>query len=128
MRMPRVLAGLLVMGLSLGQPVPGRAQNGASEAGLAVGAALANIVYVPVKAVVAVGGLALGTFAALLTGGDTRAAYALWVPAASGTYILTPACLDGSAPLKFFGSDYADRPSNQTKGGDGSSVYESLYY
>jgi len=127
MTMSRVLAGLLVMGLILGRPVPGRAHNGAAEAGLAVGATLANVVYVPAKVIVAMGGLVLGALTGLLNGGDTRSAYALWVPAASGTYILTPACLDGSEPLQFFGSEYADRPSAQTTACEGGSMYQSLY-
>ena len=63
---------------------------------------------------------------ALITGGNTRAAYALWVPAASGDYLLTPAHIDGSRPLQFFGSDYADRPTHNMPT-DRSLGYDSVY-
>src|SRR5438445_556179 len=81
----RVLVALVLLGVVLGRPAVLRAQNAAAELGLAVGAAAGNLVYLPVKVMVAFGGLALGSLTGALTGGDVRAAYALWVPAASGT-------------------------------------------
>ena len=124
--MRRVLVVLVLGMLVLGRPVPGRAQPGA-EFGLAVGAAGANLLYVPAKVITAIGGLALGGMTGLLTGGDTRAAYAIWVPTAGGTFLLTPNNLDGTEPIEFFGSDYADRPSKGTGVTEGRGIYEAQY-
>lgn len=127
--MRSVVAAVMVVGLVLGRPALGQTERvPGEEAGFALGAAAANIVYVPTKATVAVLGLAVGALCGLVTGGDTRAAYAIWVPAAGGTYILTPAHLEGVRPLEFFGSDYADRPSTAGPAGDvGATVYGALY-
>src|SRR5438876_296179 len=88
-------------------------------------AAAANLLYLPAKTLVAIGGLGVGALTGLLTGGDIRAAYAVWVPAAGGTFLLTPAHFEGTRPIEFFGSDYADRPSTNAR--DTSIVYRSLY-
>src|SRR5207247_2042039 len=97
--MRRVLVALVLLGIVLGRPAPLRAHSAAAELGLAVGAAAGNLVYLPVKGIVALGGLVLGGVTGALTGGDVRAAYAIWVPAASGTYLLTPAKLEGTEPI-----------------------------
>jgi hypothetical protein len=124
--MRRVLVALVLLGGVLGRPAPLRAQSPVVEFGLAVGAAGANLVYLPVKGVVALGGLVLGALTGALTGGDVRAAYAVWVPAASGTYLLTPAHLEGTVPIEFFGSDYADRPSTAVMA-EGAGIYDIQY-
>jgi len=103
----------------------GAAHSQAGEAGLALGAAAANLVYLPAKTLVAMGGLGLGAFTGLFTGGDMRAAYAIWVPSTGGTFLLTPGHFDGTRPIEFFGSDYADRPSTNTR--DSSIAYRALY-
>ena len=125
--MRRVLVALVFLSSVLGRPAPLRAQSPIVEFGLAVGAAGANLVYLPVKVVVAFGGLVLGALTGTLTGGDERAAYAVWVPAASGTYLLTPAHLEGTVPIEFFGSDYADRPSPAAAAVEGSGIYDIEY-
>jgi len=103
----------------------GAVHSQAGEAGLAVGAAAANLVYLPVKSIVAMGGLGVGALTGLLTGGDKRAAYAVWVPTTGGTFLLTPANFDGTRPIEFFGSDYPDRPSTNDR--DSSIAYRALY-
>ena len=125
--MRRVLVALLMLSVALGRPASARAEGAAAEFGLAVGAAAGNLVYLPVKGIVALGGLALGAVTGLLTGGDLRAAYAVWVPAASGTYLLTPAELEGTEPIEFFGSDYVDRPSTTTAAVEAAGIYEMQY-
>lgn len=125
------VAALAVLGVVLAQPSPGSARDTtqAEELGLSLAAVGINLVYVPVKAAVATGGLVLGAAVGLLTGGDTRSAYALWVPAASGTFIVRANNIDGTEPIDFFGSDYADQPSPlaQTESGEGGTFYQSLY-
>ena len=125
--MRSVIAGLLCGALMVGSGVPARAEDGAVEAALSFGAATANLVYFPVKLVVAGLGLMAGSINGLLTGGDIRAAYAVWVPTASGTFLLRPSHLEGTEPVKFFGCDYADRPSTLSRENDGSRVYDAAY-
>ena len=125
--MRRVLVALVLLGVVLGRPAVLRAESAAAELGLAVGAAAGNLVYLPVKVIVAFGGLALGSLTGVLTGGDERAAYAVWVPAASGTYLLTPAHLEGTVPIEFFGSDYADQSSKAAGAAEGAGIYDIQY-
>lgn len=97
----RVVAALAVSGaLFAVQPA-----EAASRAVLAVGAACTNVAYVPVKLAVAILGGAAGGVVGAFTGGDRDAAYAIWVPAMTGTYFVTPAILAGEKPFEFFGSD-----------------------
>jgi hypothetical protein len=122
----RLVISLTVAALLLGRPVHGRAATQADEAGWALGAAGLNIFYTPIKVVVAVGGLVLGGVAGLLTLGDQRSAYAIWVPAAGGTYVLRPEHLAGTEQIEFFGSDYADTAST-AYGYDTNSLYKNSY-
>ena len=124
--MRRTLALAVLAMLVFGRPGAARAHHD-REFGLAIGAAASDLVYTPAKVIVAIGGLALGGITGLLTGGNTRAAYAVWVPAASGTFVLTPAHLEGAEPIEFFGSDYADRPSTGSGVTEGRGIYEAQY-
>jgi hypothetical protein len=127
--MQRFVAATILTALVLGQPLQSRAEpvahTQAEEAGLALGAAGLNLFYLPFKGMLAIGGLFLGAAAGFLNGGDTRSAYALWVPAAGGTYLLTVEHLEGSKDIELFGSDYADTPSSFGNGG--GTIYEAAY-
>ena len=125
--MRRVLVALVLLGIVLGRPAPLRAHSAGAEFGLAVGAAAGNLGYLPAKLIVAIGGLVMGGVTGALTGGDVRAAYAVWVPAASGTYLLTPAMLEGTQPIEFFGSDYVDQQSTAGAGQEGAGIYDIQY-
>jgi hypothetical protein len=120
---------LIVTAVLFGLVASGRpaAANQAEEAGRALASVGVNIFYLPAKAVMAVVGLAAGSVVGLATGGDVRSAYALWVPTASGTWFVTPAQVEGSRPVEFFGSDYADQPSGIGLGDPGRSAYEAMY-
>jgi hypothetical protein len=119
-----IVTATLVVAL-LGARPAGATQG--EEAGRAVAAAALNAFYVPVKAVMAVVGLATGSLVGLASGGDVRAAYAIWVPTASGTWFFTPAEVEGSREVEFFGSDYADRPSGLGIGEPGRASYDAMY-
>jgi len=123
-RLTTVTLGLVLATILQARPA-GATHSQVGEAGLALGAAAANLIYLPVKTVVAVGGLGLGALTGLLTGGDVRAAYALWVPTTGGTFLLTPAHFDGTRSIEFFGSDYADQPSTNVR--DTSIAYRARY-
>jgi hypothetical protein len=122
-----LIVGMVAAALVLGRPVPGRAVSPGAELGMGLGAAAANLLYTPAKTVMAGAGLVLGAVTGVLTGGDTRAAYAVWVPAASGTYLLRPAHLDGSEPIEFFGRDYADTPSTTAAAAEAGGIYDAQY-
>lgn len=124
----RLLTVALALTVLVGRPVSARAnENGGREFGLAISAAAANLVYTPAKVVVAIAGMAVGGLTGLLAGGDTRAQYGVLVPAASGTYMLTPAHLEGREPIEFFGTDYADRPSTYESASETGGIYEAQY-
>ena len=75
----------------------------------------------------AVVGLAAGSVAGIATGGDERAAYGLWVPMASGTWFVTPDQIEGTRPIDFFGSDYADTPTSLYPAEPGRASYDAGY-
>jgi len=127
MAMRKLVVVLTLIALVLGRAVPGQAHSAGEEAGYAIGAATLNLVYLPAKTLVAIGGFILGAATGFATGGDTRAAYGLWVPTLSGTFFIRPAHLDGTERIEFFGSDYADRPSSVPAKADGGVVYDGLY-
>jgi len=116
-----VLFGLVATGR------PAAANTQVEEAGRALASVGVNIFWLPAKAIMAAVGLAAGSVVGLATGGDTRSAYALWVPMASGTWFVTPDQVDGTRPMEFFGSDYADRPSGLLPGEPGRASYEAMY-
>jgi hypothetical protein len=97
------------------------------EAGTSLSATYINFVYLPAKVVVAVVGGVAGSLAGLFTGGDERAAYALWVPTMGGDWFVRPENLSGQKPLAFFGNDYADRPSTWNTENDETYAYDAAY-
>ena len=76
-------------------PSLARATEPGEELAFSTLAAVCNIVYTPAKVVVAATGLTVGALAGFLSGGDTRSAYAFWVPTAGGSYFLTAALVPG---------------------------------
>jgi hypothetical protein len=120
------LAATLLTAPMAGAHVPGTDHSTPGhEASLALIATASSLVYLPAKCLVAGVGLLTGGLVGTLTGGDTRAAYAIWVPTAGGDYVIRPAHIDGTRPLAFFGSTYSDQPSRYRAGG--SVIYDSLY-
>ena len=125
--MPKIVAILALALLVVGRPAVGRATlSPGEEFGLSLASAASNLLYIPAKVIVAAVGLPVGAVSGLLAGGDVRAAYAVWVPAASGTFFLRPANLDGTEPIEFFGSEYADLPSRGAALEVGG-IYEAQY-
>lgn len=116
-----------MLAASLAAPSVVRADSQGNEVAFALTSALCNVFYTPAKVVVAAVGLSVGAVTAFLTGGNTRSAYAVWVPTAGGTYFLTPEMMNGRAPIEFFGSDYADRPSVYGQTHHGSGAYDAKY-
>ncbi len=68
--------------------------------GVALGAALINVVYFPVRLAITAVSAELGGATAWLNGGDLRSAHAVWNVTEGQTYI-TPEILEGREPLRF---------------------------
>lgn len=113
----RIFRGLLVGVLAvtlMGAPSIGFAGEKAAEvsreSGLGAAAALSSLVYGPVKLVYAMGGLIVGSFAWIFTGGDSEVAEVVFVRSLRGTYVITPEILLGEERLEFIGRDVHDEP------------------
>ena len=125
--MRKTIASFVLAAALAALPSVARAVEPGEEIAFSTLAAVSNIFYTPAKVVVAAGGLTIGALAGFLDGGDTRAAYAWWVPAAGGSYFLTADQMDGREPVQFFGDDYADRPSRFGRSHFGDPASEATY-
>lgn len=76
-------------------------QEGA--AGLQAASWLATIPYGAAKVAYALGGGIVGGLTWVMSGGDTAAAKAVWIPSMTGDYIVQPQNLTGEKPLHFVG-------------------------
>ena len=84
--------------------------SGVPSHGLGIKAAgwALTIPYAIAKVIYATTGTVVGGFAYVLSGGDTDAAKAVWVPSLYGTYIITPEHLSGHRPVRFLGKPETD--------------------
>jgi hypothetical protein len=120
-----VVALVLVVAVAVSAR-PARAVDAGEEVLFAGVAAAANVFYVPAKVALAGLGLPVGALVGALTGGNTRAAYAVWVPTIGGKYFLTPDQMAGKTDVEFIGSDYADRPSDYWGTHHGTVMYDTV--
>ena len=125
--MRRILVAVMLATLLTVPSAPARAVDASPEAGYALLTGVANLGYVPLKVLMAAGGLMVGAVMSVLSGGNERVAYAIWVPTASGSYLLTPDNLSGKTPVDFIGKDYADKPSTSGSVGDRTRIYDAMY-
>jgi len=126
--MSKTLVSFVVAASLLLPPVAAQAYRPDREAGHSALAAWNNLWYTPAKVVVAAVGLPVGAIAGFLTGGDTRAAYAFWVPMCGGSYFVTPDQIDDDRPyFDFVGDEYADHPSTYGRTHHGNAAYEAGY-
>jgi hypothetical protein len=71
-----------------------------AEPGLALAAALINVVYLPLRLAVTAAGGVLGGVTGFLTAGNSKAAQDVF-GLTDGTQVITPDILDGSKPFHF---------------------------
>lgn len=83
---------------------PARADSSWEDAGLGVGAAFANLLYMPAKLLYAGLGSLSGGLAYVCTFGNYDTANAVWTSSLGGTYVLTPNMLRGEDEIAFFGT------------------------
>lgn len=105
-----VLAGLLLPALASAQeqkpPNPEFATSFLSG--------VLSAIYFPAKLAVALAVAPIGGAVGLLTGGNERAAEAIWQPFIGGTYFITPEMIEGTEPFLPVGP-MVDRPQDSPK-------------
>ena len=104
--MRRASITLLLMAFLACGPARAQDRDPGREFGLAGASAAANLLYTPPKLLTALIGLPLGAITGVCTGWNVRSMYAVWVPTVTGTYFVTPAHLEGTRSIEFFGSHY----------------------
>ncbi|BCA55406.1 conserved exported protein of unknown function [Nitrospira sp. KM1] len=87
------------------ESAPTNPSEGGTTSGAAMGAAagLSTLIYLPLKAVFAIGGGIVGGLAYAFSGGNEQAAKSIWTTSMYGTYIITPEHLRGDRPIRFLG-------------------------
>ena len=84
----------------------------ASSAGMQAAAGFSTLLYLPLKAVFAIGGGIVGALAYAFSGGSEQTAKSIWDTSLYGTYIITPDHLQGNRPIRFLGvADSNDAPA-----------------
>lgn len=99
----RIPLGALALVAALAAARPARAGY-LEDAGWGSLTVLSNVVYMPAKLCYATLGGLTGGLAFALTGGDLQTAETVWVTTMGGTYVITPAMLQGQEPIAFSGT------------------------
>ncbi len=129
----RIVCGWVGAALILGAPMSAGANEvseAANEGGLGVAAALASLVYGPVKVAYSLGGTAVAGCAWLFSAGDSEVANTVLTRAVRGSYVITPAALRGEEEIEFIGrssvytaSTASGTPDVAAQPDSGESVY-----
>ena len=90
-----------------------------SGAGYGAGAVFCSLLYIPFKLTYAILGGLIGGGTYLVTAGNTQAANTVWRSSLGGDWVVTPAMLQGQAPLNFSGP--TDTPPDAARLGTASS-------
>jgi hypothetical protein len=91
-------------GVLAAESAEGSEAGGGYPAIVWVGTVATDLLYVPAKLAYAGVGAVTGAFGWLLTGGDTDVTKAIWNASLGGTYVVTPAMLEGKEKVYFSGS------------------------
>ncbi len=101
-RWRQVVAAGVLTGALVFAAVPAHAEtNFWREAGFGAGAGFSNLLYVPAKALYASFGGMVGGVAWCVTGGDLEVANEIWNASINGTWVVTPAMLQGTEKIHF---------------------------
>ena len=68
------------------------------------GTVLANVVYVPAKVLFAAGGAVVSGVSYVVTLGRPQPTDEIWNASVKGNYVMTPAMIEGKAPVHFVGA------------------------
>ena len=75
--------------------------NAGAEFGMGIASSLLSLIYSPFRMGFGLAGAGLGGFTGWSTGGDLRAARAVWRPTVEGDYFVRPDHLDGTERFEF---------------------------
>lgn len=103
-RARRVVAAALSLTIVLAAGPAAAEDDFLASAGIGLGTALVNVLYIPAKFTYATVGGIIGGFAWLLSLGDTETAMGVWEPTMGGSYVVTPKMLRGDEPIEFSGT------------------------
>ncbi len=113
--MRRLVIFVVIAGLLLPALAPAQEQKPLnSDFATSFLSGVLSSVYFPIKLAVAVAVAPIGGAVGFLTGGNERAAEAIWRPFIGGTYFITPEMLEGSEPFLPVGRR-AHRPQDSPK-------------
>ena len=98
--------GLLAVATTVMTATPAGAETSWEDAGVGVGAAFANLLYIPAKLLYAGLGSLSGGLAYVCTLGNEETADAVWTSSLGGTYVLTPSMLRGEDEIAFSGTPH----------------------
>jgi len=104
-------SGSSAPGLSADQPQVAQPSEGGVNwkgVGIAAGAVVGNLVYVPAKLVYGILGGIGGGAGYALTGGNKQVADSIWRSSLGGDYVLTPDMMTGKKPIYFSGPSEAE--------------------
>ena len=107
-------AGLLLIAPATSWSAEADVGATATEGGLGAAAALATLVYGPLKLAYSLGGAAIAGCAWALSGGDSEVADTVLTRAVRGTYVITPEELRGEKEIEFVGRAPQYRPGRAT--------------
>jgi len=99
-----ITCGALALAVSA-SPALASGNDLAQEGGTGALAALATLIYGPVKIVYATGGLIFGGLAYAFSGGNMDVLNAVLTPAVRGDYVITPKVVVGDGEWHFLGQD-----------------------
>ena len=107
-------ASLLLWAPAVAWSADGDLADTASEGGLGAAAALASLVYGPLKLAYSLGGATVAGGAWIFSGGDSEVADTVLTRAVRGTYVITPEALRGETEIEFVGRAPQYRPGSGT--------------
>ncbi len=121
-RMSHLVIGIVFGFMVAMAPTTSKAlEPGAGRAiGLGLGAAGANLLYIPTKILYAGTGSIIGGLAWLFAGGDADVSDPIFTASWLGDYVLTEAHLTGERPIEFVGRPHSDRKMTGSQGTESS--------
>ncbi|MBV8360506.1 MAG: hypothetical protein JO189_21615 [Deltaproteobacteria bacterium] len=115
-------SGSSAPGLSANQPQVAQPSEGGVNwkgVGIATGAVVSNLAYVPAKLAYGILGGIVGGAGYALTGGNKQVADSIWRSSLGGDYVLTPDMMTGKKPIYFSGPS-EEEPMHASPGSSSS--------
>ncbi len=99
----RGLGALVLVAALAASPAAAQSESTGAEGAWGAGAALASLIYGPIKVVYAIGGTVVGGLAWVYSGGDREIMQPILDASLRGDYVITPRHLRGEEQIEFIG-------------------------